>query len=140
MLVLGHGVALRVPRGPDQVGLELVELELRGLADDLGGALGVLHARELDRDLVLALLADLGLGDAELVDPLADDRDRAVEVRVGQLTAGRRLRLQHDLEPALEVEAELRLLVERRAGDRQQGRADDRDEDCRGRRRGWSAW
>jgi len=40
-----------------------------------------MDARELDHDLVRALLADLGLGDAELVDPLAHDRDRAVKRR-----------------------------------------------------------
>ena len=65
----------------------------------------VVHAGELDDDLVAALLADLRRGDAELVDAVAHDRDRAVEVGRGQLVAVRRLRLQDDLEAALEVEA-----------------------------------
>ena len=41
---------------------------------------GVLDVGQADLDLVGAEPRDLGLGDAELVDPLADDLDRAVDV------------------------------------------------------------
>ena len=47
-------------------------IELGRLADDLLGLPPVLHPRQLDHDLV-ALAGDLGLSDAEAVDPLADD-------------------------------------------------------------------
>jgi hypothetical protein len=95
--------ALHVPGDAgDQVVLQVVELELRRLTDDLDRARPVEHARQLDADLVLALLAHLGLGDAELVDPVADDLDRAVEIRLGQLVvAALRLSLEHDLDSAL---------------------------------------
>ena len=103
----------RVDRGRDEVGLEVEQLQLRGLADDRGRGRRILDARQLDRDLVVALGANLGLRDAELVDARAHDRDRPVEVLLRQLAIPRRDRLQRDLEPALEVEAERRLLLER---------------------------
>ena len=55
---------------------------------------------------------DFGLGDAELVDPLADDLDRAVDVAAADFfdLAGRRA-LVDELDAALQVEAELGLLV-----------------------------
>ena len=77
-------------------------------------AAGILDAGQLDRDLVVALRADLGLGDAEPVDAVAHDRDRAVEVLLRQLAVARRHRLLRHLEAALEVEAERRRLLERR--------------------------
>ena len=49
----------------NQVALQVVELELRGLADQVGRALLVVDAGQLDDDLVAALLADLRLGDAD---------------------------------------------------------------------------
>ena len=73
-----------------------------------------------------ALLADLRLRDAELVDAPLHDRDRAVEVVRRELVALRRNRLQDHLEAALEVEAESRLLVDRRPGDGEHDRADER--------------
>ena len=73
-------------------------------------ALGVLDAGEADRDLVAAEPLDLGLGDAERVDALAHDVDRAVD-RLGRDLALRRgLALVDELDAALEVEAEARLL------------------------------
>ena len=86
----------------------------------------VVHGRELDHDLVRALLADLGLGDAELVDAVAHDVDRAVMSSAVSLWPARRLRLEHDLEAALEVEALAQRLVDRRARDREQRDADER--------------
>ena len=57
---------------------------------------------------------------------IATARSRPSDV---DLLALRRHRLQDDLEAALEVEAERRLLVDRRARDREQGNADERRED-----------
>ena len=85
-----------------------------------------MDAGELDHDLVRALLADLGLGDAEGVDALAHDRDRRVQVVRGELVALRRHRLEDDLEPALEVEALVERPVPRRARDTDEGNADER--------------
>ena len=71
------------------------------------------------------LLRDDRLGDAELVDPLPDDRDRAVEVGLLERLPLRRLRLQRHLETALEVETQRCLLVDGRARDTEQDHADE---------------
>ena len=110
----------------ETVRLEVEELELGGLAEDADHARGILDAGEIDHDLVVALLADLRLRNAEPVDSVAKDLDRAVEVFLGEVTVRRRNRLQRDLEPALEVEPERRRLVQRRAGGREQHDADER--------------
>ena len=73
------GLAVRRQR----VRLPVVELEPRGLADDLLGARDVADVRQADRDLVAAGGLDLGLGDAELVDALAHDVDGARAARPG---------------------------------------------------------
>ena len=112
--------------GPDERVLEVEELELRRRPDDLGRRLGILDAGQLDDDLVVALRPDLGLRDAELVDAVAHDLDGAVEVFLRELAVRRRNRLQRDLEPALEVQAERRRLVERRSRNRDQRNADER--------------
>ncbi len=70
LVALGYPFAhrpLRVHLVVDQL-----ELEQRGLADESFGALGILHARELDEDPIVALLLDGRLGDAELVHAIAD--------------------------------------------------------------------
>jgi hypothetical protein len=67
----------RRPRA-GQIGLEVVELELRGLADQLRGLSASSRPAARSRS-GRALLADLGLGDAELVDAVAHDRDGVVE-------------------------------------------------------------
>ncbi len=92
------GEAVDVDRRRHEVLLEVEELELRGLAEDLDHALGVLDARDADRDLVVARLADLGLGDAEGVDAVAEDLDGALEVGRLQRPVRRRHRLQRHLE------------------------------------------
>ena len=73
------------------------------------GLVAVLHTREVDDDVV-ALAADLGLGDAEAVDPVADDVDGDVERcrRVNSPTGDRHR------DAALEVEAERRARGRRR--------------------------
>ncbi len=110
----------------ERVLVDVEEPELGGLADQLGGLVGIGDARELDRDLVLALLPDLRLGDTERVDAVPDDLDREVEVLLGDLLALGRDRLEDELDAALEVEAELDLAVDRRLGDRQERDADER--------------
>src|SRR2546421_56371 len=84
--------------------------------------------RIVERVSVGRLLANVGLGDAELVDPLADDRHRPFEVARGQMMVLGRHRLLHDLEPALEVEAERRLLVQRRSRNPEQRDTAEREE------------
>ncbi len=74
----------RIPRKSllgrrDDVRLEVVEVELRGLPDELDRLLGVLDVRQTDLDAVLPDARDLRLGDAELVDPGSDDVDRPVD-------------------------------------------------------------
>ena len=82
---IGRDGALSADGRAGQVLLEVEELELGRLPDQLGGLLGVGDAGELDDDLVAALLAKLGLRDAELVDAVPHDVDGAIEVVVGQL-------------------------------------------------------
>src|ERR671937_1552118 len=110
-------LSLLAPRRADDVALEVEELQLRRLADEPRRGSRVVDAGKLDDDLVRLLDADVGLGDAELVDPALHDVLRPVEVVLRQLVALRRDRLQDDLEAALQVEAERRLLVDRAARD-----------------------
>ena len=130
--------AARVDRRRLERRRQVVELELRGLADDRRRLRRVVHAGELDHDLVGALLADLRRRDAELVDAVPHDRDRAVEVARLELVPLRRLRLEHDLEAALQVEALLHAPVERRAGHGQEADSDERQRRSGRRERGWS--
>ena len=92
---------------------------------------GFLTPGQVDHDLVVALLADLGLRDAEPVDAVAEDLDRAVEVGLLQRPVGRRHRLQRHLEAALEVEPEGRRLLDRRPGNGEQPDADESGGDQR---------
>ena len=114
-----------------QIRLEVEQLELSRLAEDPDHAVRILDAREVDHDLIVALLADLRLGDAEAVDAVAEDLDGAVEVGLLQRPVRRRHRLEGHLEAALEVEAESRLVADRRAGNREQADADQRRDDQR---------
>jgi hypothetical protein len=117
-------------RRAGDVGLEVVELEDRGLADQRRSRPWIVDTGELDHDLVRALLPDLGLGDAELVDSVPHDLDRPVDVLGGQLVALRRHGLEDDLEAALQVEAERGLLVSRRTWHDQKRDADERRDDA----------
>ena len=121
-------VSLEIGRRRDQVALEVEELEPRGLPDHFLGAIRV-DAGELDHHLVVALLPDLRLGHAELVDAPAHDRLGRVHALGGDLLASRRDRFEDDLGASLEVEAEDRLLVDRRARDREQGSPDQGHDD-----------
>ena len=96
------------------------ELQLGGLADERQGLRAVLRARQVDHDRV-ALAVDLGLGDTEGVDPVGDDLDRGVQGReIGALH-----REQHDRDPALQVETELRAAVaEQRREEREEDQHD----------------
>ena len=102
----------------EQVRLPVVELELRRRPDLLLGAGRVLDRRETDRDLVCACLLDLGLRDTERVRALPDRLDRVLDrLRRDLRHLRRRATLVDQLDPALEVEPEARLLRERGAGD-----------------------
>ena len=87
------------------------ETELGGLTDKVDRTLLILHAGDLDEDR-LALAGHLRLTDAETVDTISDDVDRLVEGLLGDLLAvGKRLGFEHDGRPALQVEAEQRLIA-----------------------------
>ncbi len=128
----GFGAGLAPDRllRTDQVRFPVVEVQLRRGPDLVDGALGVGDVGQADRDVVLAEAGDLGLGDAELVDPLADDLDRAFDVGAGHFLdlPGRRA-LVDQLDPALEVEAEAgRLAGDDEAGDDDQAEDEEQDE------------
>ena len=99
--------ALRV----EDVRFPVVEVQLGGGADLLGGAVGVRDAREVDLDLLAAEQLQLRLGDAERVDAVAHDLQRAVQrLLVDRRLLRGRLALVDELDAALEVQAELRRL------------------------------
>ena len=89
-------------------------------------AAGIVDAGELDDDLVRPWRRDHRLGDAELVDAVPHDLDRAVEIVLRDLLPLRRLRLEDDLEAALQVEAERRRAEERERDDPGDGGQDGR--------------
>ncbi len=122
-------LALDRDRRARKRGLQVEELELRRLADDLRGGFRIADPGQLDDDLVGALLADLGLGDAEPVDAAPHDLDGPVEVFLRQLAVRRRDRLQRDFEPTLEIEPERRLLPDGRAGHGEEHHADERGDE-----------
>jgi hypothetical protein len=127
---LADATGTRADRRAGEIRLEVVELEHGRLADQLRGRGRIVDAGELDDDLIRALLADLGLRDSELVDPLPHNVDRPGDVVRGQLVVLGRNRLQDDLETSLEIEAERGLLVYRRARERQEADADQRRQDA----------
>ena len=84
------------------------ELEEGAPLDDRLGARGIGDAGQLDHDAVVARLLHQGLLDAELVDPLPEDRQRQIQVALG--IGGDLLRLvelERQVHAALEVEAPL---------------------------------
>src|SRR5439155_6170267 len=98
------------------------EKQLGRAADDLQGPLLVLDAGELDDDVV-ALLSDLGLGNAQAVDAVADDLDGRLEVFALRLGLG----LEHNRRSALEIETQVGRVAE---GDgRRQGAYGDQNDD-----------
>ena len=125
--VAGTGHAARA----DDVRLPVVELELSRRAHLLLGALRVLNVRQADRDLVLARALDLGLGDAERVRPLADRLDGVVDrLRRDLGHLGRRAALVDELDAALEVQPEPRLLLQGAARNDQERRQRQQPGDC----------
>ena len=102
LVVVGPAVLVEDVRFP------VVEEQLGGGADLVGGALGVVDARQVHLDLVASEQLELGLGHAERVDALAHDPQRAVQRLLRDLRLlRRRLALVDQLDAALEVEAEL---------------------------------
>src|SRR5258706_104127 len=65
--------------------VEELEFEQRGLADERLGAPRVLHARQLDQDLIRALPRDRGLAHAELIDAVANRLEPLTDGVVAQL-------------------------------------------------------
>ncbi len=99
------------PRQDLVQGLRLVgnlELQERGLLHHRFGTLGIVDARELDDDAVVADLLHDRLGDAELVDARADDLERAIEriAHVGHRLLGL-VDLEREVHAALQVESAL---------------------------------
>ena len=62
----------------EEVGFPVVEVQLGGGADLVGGPLGVGDAGEVDLDLVVTGLEELGFGHTELVDALLHKVERAL--------------------------------------------------------------
>jgi hypothetical protein len=75
---------------------------------------------------VVALAPDLGLGDAQTVDALADDRHCAVEHVVGHVGG----RTEHDEMPPCKIEAVFGFVANRKR--RQQRSQRNRDEEISG--------
>src|SRR5215217_1287045 len=88
-------------------GENLVEAELGRTADNADHLFGVLHARDLDHDLVLRLHPDVGFGHAEAVYALPDKIGRLLHLLAGHLASACLGALQLRADAALEVEAEL---------------------------------
>ena len=105
--------------------LEVEHLELAGRADGLRGLGRVVDAGELDHDLVPALDGDVRRDEAARVGALGDDLLGDLHLLRVDALALLRNRAEDDLEAALQVEAERRLLVQRRAGNGEQHRADE---------------
>jgi hypothetical protein len=112
----------------EDVRFPVVEEELGGRPDLGGRAVGVLDAREVHLEVAPGE-QQLGLRDAEGVDPLAQEAEGPVERLLGDggLRLGR-LALVDELDAALEVEAELGLL-RRDDRDRPGDEAEDQQED-----------
>jgi hypothetical protein len=119
----------------EDVRLPVVELQAGGVADLLARALRVLDVGQADGDLARAGALDLGLRDAERVDPLAHRLDRVVDrLRRDLRDLRRRLALVDELDAALEVEPELGVLRERRPrDDHQQRQHEQRGDDAQDR-------
>ncbi len=116
------GLALVV----EDVRFPVVEEQLGGRTDLPRCLLGVLDARQVDLDLVLAGLVDLGLGDAERVDALLHEVDRPLHgVGVDDGLRRGRLCVVDELDTALQVQAELGRLGQ----DNCQRAADEGDDD-----------
>ena len=117
-LPAGHVRVLRIGLavGPEDAALPVVEPHLGGGADLRGRLVGVLDVGQRDVDLVGARALQARLGDADLVDALAHDVQRAVDGVAGDRRLLGRLGLVDERDAALEVEAQARRL---RRDDRQ---------------------
>ena len=114
--------------------LEIEELQLSGRAEDRRRLCRIVDSSELDDDVGGALARDVRRGDAELVDAVENDVLRGLHLRRVDRLAAVRDRPEDDLEAALQIEAQRRLLIRRRAGDGEErgadrGGQDDRHED-----------
>ena len=79
-----------------RAGLDQLPLQDGGDLDQVLDPLGIVDAGQLDDDLVGALPLDERLGDAELVDPVADRLQGLVDGLVAQELGGERLQGEGD--------------------------------------------
>ncbi len=94
-----------------------LELEHRGLFEQAHGGVGVFDRRQLDEQLVAAHLGDDGLGDTQRVDADLDDLlDLVLDVRSDLRDLLGRRELEQHACAALEIEAEVDLLLHREDG------------------------
>ena len=90
------------------IGLQELEFEEGGAADQVFGALHILHPGQLHDDAVVPLLLDGGFGHAELVDAVADDFPGAVHRVLGLVgRQGGQVDLQHQVDTALEIQTQV---------------------------------
>ena len=123
------GTGLGRRRGPTRrrrltAGQHRTELEAGRAADDRLGLLAVAHPRELHHDGA-ALAGDVGLGDTQAVDALADDVLGLLDRFLGGELAVHLLGLEDDGEAALQVEAEGRRRVAGHGSDHRDHRQAD---------------
>ena len=119
-VLIGVGLAVLI----QQVGFPVIEEQLRRRPHLLGRPLGVLHAGQVDLDLVPPRLQQLWLGHPERVHPLAHDVQRPLQrLRRDRRLLRRRLRLVHELHATLQIQPQLGIaLIEhhQRGGDQPQ--------------------
>ena len=90
------------------IGLQELEFEEGGAADQVFGALHILHPGQLHDDAVVPLLLDGGFGHAELVDAVADDFPGAVHRVLGLVGGqGGQIDLQHQVNAALKIQTQV---------------------------------
>ena len=119
-VLIGIGLAILI----QQVGFPVIKEQLRRRPHLLGRPLGVLHAGQVDLDLVPPRLQQLWLGHPERVHPLAHDVQRPLQrLRRNRRLLRRRLRLVHELHATLQIQPQLGIaLIEhhQRGGDQPQ--------------------
>ena len=107
-----------------------LELQHRDLFEELLQLVGVLDGRHLDQQPVGAGLRDDGLGDAHAVDaPVDDQLDLILDLGRDFRHVLGRVELKQDASAALEVEAEVDLLLDRHDrpyAEADQGQQEDR--------------
>ena len=90
------------------IGLQELEFEEGGAADQVFGALHILHPGQLHDDAIVPLLLDGGFGHTELVDAVADDFPGAVHRVLGLVgRQGGQIDFQHQVNAALKIQTQV---------------------------------